>query len=291
MNLIGSAASVEDLWSIQWHPDVFAVVGTLVVGYVSALRYLGPVLAPKGPVVTRRQLLQFGTGVALVFIFAFWPVHDLATYLFSVHMFQHTVFSLVATPLLLLGTPQWLLSWVIKPVLPLLRRLVRPIPATLLFNGFIAISHSALWVNFTASNDFAHALAHTALISVAAVMWLPVLHQLPELPAMTPPVRMVYLFLQSVLPNVPTAFLVFAETGVYSWYVAAPRLFGIGVVEDQQTAGAIMKTGGTMIIWTTIAVMFFKWYNRSQREDAALRSSRQEAQGSTKDGVEVTAVA
>lgn len=270
MNLVASAASVEDLWSVQWHPDVFAVVGTLVVGYASALQFLGPRLAGDGPVVTRRQLTQFGAGVLLIFVFAFWPVHDLAAYLFSVHMLQHNVFSLVATPLLLLGTPPWLLTWLIRPILPVMRRLVRPIPATLLFNGFIAISHAAVWVNFTAANDLAHALAHVALITVAAVMWLPVIHRLRGLPPMSTPVRMVYLFLQSILPNVPTAFLVFAETGVYAWYTAAPRLFGIGVVEDQQTAGAIMKLGGTMVIWTTITVMFFRWYGRSERGEAEL---------------------
>lgn len=268
MILVADAVRGIDPWAIHAHYDVIAVVSSLVVAYTVALRRLGPRLAPAGqPIVTRRQLIQFGSGALLLFVFAFSPIHDIAEdYLFSVHMLQHTVFSLVMTALLLLGTPAWLLSWVIRPAVPLLRKLTRPIPATLLFNGFIAVSHAAVWVNYTVTHEPAHFAAHVGLVLVSAVMWLPILHRLPELPPMSAPVRMVYLFMQSVLPNVPTAFLVFAETGVYSWYVKAPRVFGIGVVEDQQTAGAIMKVGGTMIIWTTIVVMFFRWYSESERD-------------------------
>jgi len=268
VNLLADASRSIDPWALHIHVDVIAVVALLVGGYLTALRRLGPRLAPAGqPVATTRQRVQFFSGAGMLFVFAFWPIHDIAEdYLFSVHMLQHNVFSLIMTALLLLGTPAWLLSWVIRPIVPLLRKLTRPLPATLLFNGFIAVSHAAVWVNYTASHELAHFGAHLGLVFVSAVMWLPVIHRLPELPVMSSPVRMIYLFMQSVLPNVPTAFLVFTETGVYSWYVNAPRVFGIGGVEDQQTAGAIMKVGGTMIIWTTIVVMFFRWYAESERD-------------------------
>ncbi len=244
------------------HPDVWLVVGLLVAAYVFALWRVGPRLAPRGgPIATRRQRLQFGAGALLIFVFAEWPIHGIAEdYLFSVHMVQHTVFSLIATPLLLLGTPSWLVSWLIRPVLPVMRRLVRPLPATLLFNAVIVVSHAAPWVNFTAQHEWAHFLAHTLLVSAAAVMWLPVVHRLPELPQMSSPVRMVYLFFQSIVPNVPSAFLTFAERPLYEWYALAPRITGLSAVEDQQTAGAFMKVGGTALIWSIIVVLFFKWY-------------------------------
>lgn len=268
MILIATAARTADPWAVHIHYDVLIVVGALVAGYLVAIHRLGPRLAPPGaPSVTRRQGRQFTAGAVLMFVFAFWPIHDIAEdFLFSVHMIQHTAFSLVMTPLLLLGTPAWLLSWIIRPVLPVMQKLVRPVPATLLFNGFIAISHATFWVNYTVTNEPGHFAAHLLLVVVSAVMWLPVVHRLSDLPTMSHPVKMGYLFLQSVLPNVPTAFLVFAETGVYSWYVAAPRVFGISVIDDQQIAGAIMKVGGTMIIWSTIVVMFFRWYKESERD-------------------------
>lgn len=271
MSPLLAAVRSGDPWSFHLHADVFFVLAMLSIGYIEALRRLGPRLAPAGgPVATRKQKVLFGSGVALLFVFSYWPIHDLAEdFLFSVHMTQHTVFSLVAVPILLAGTPGWLVSWMIRPVLPVMRRLVRPLPASLLYNGVIAISHAAAWVNFTSSNELAHFLAHSLLVVTAAIMWLPVLHDRPELPTMSAPVKMVYLFAQSLLPNVPAIFLAFAESPLYQWYADAPRLFAtFDAIEDQQLAGAIMKTAGTMIIWGVIVVMFFRWYRDSERSGA-----------------------
>jgi putative membrane protein len=245
------------------------VTATIVVLYVEGLRRLGPRYAPAGrPVASRRQKVLFGIGAFLIFAAASWPMHDVAEdYLFSVHMTEHFILSLIAVPLLLVGTPAWLLSWIVRlrPVLPVARWLVRPVPATLLYNGVVAISHAAFYVNYTSSHEFAHFAAHTLLVVSAAIMWLPVCHQLPELRPMSAPVRMVYLFAQSLLPNVPAAFLAFAESPLYQWYLEAPRISPMSAVEDQQLAGAIMKIGGTLLLWSIIVVQFFRWYQESEK--------------------------
>lgn len=265
---VAAARMAQDPWRFHVDGSVFVVIAVLAFGYRQALVRLGPRLAPAGEAAaTRRQKVQFGSGCALLLAFASWPVHDVAErYLFSVHTVQHLVFSLIAAPLLLLGMPGWLVSWIIRPVLPVMRRLVRPLPASLAFNGVIALSHSATWVNYTSSHDLAHFFAHTLLVTTAMLMWLPLLHDRPELPRMSAPVKMVYLFAQSLLPNVPAIFLAFAERPLYEWYARAPRVWaGFGAVADQQLSGAIMKTSGTMIIWGTIVVMFFRWYRDSER--------------------------
>ena len=47
---------------------------------------------------------------AILWLAADWPIHDLAEhYLFSMHMVQHMLFTLVAAPLLIAGMPGWLL--------------------------------------------------------------------------------------------------------------------------------------------------------------------------------------
>ncbi len=270
--LVAATIRSGDPWALHPHASVFLVVALIGIGYREALRRLGPRLAPAGgPIATRRQKVQFAAGALLLFVFSSWPVHDLAEgYLFSVHMVQHVVYSLIAVPLMLVGTPGWLISWIIRPVLPVLRRTTRPLPASLLFNAFIALSHAAGFVNFTASHELPHFAAHTVLVLLSANMWLPVLHSRPELPKMSAPVRMVYLFAQSILPNVPSIFLAFAEHPIYQWYAHAPRVFQhFSAVEDQQLAGAIMKVSGTMIIWGVIVVMFFRWYRESERQGGA----------------------
>src|SRR5205823_5942123 len=67
------------------------------------------------------------------------PLHDLSDYyLFSAHMVQHLVLTLVVAPLLLAGTPGWMLDRLLAPLLrrPLGRgavRLTRPVPALALY--------------------------------------------------------------------------------------------------------------------------------------------------------------
>jgi putative membrane protein len=260
--VLSAAARTGDAWAFHVHADVFLVVSALVIAYIEGLRRLRPAGAPPA---TAKQKVWFGLGAFLMFAAASWPMHDIAEdYLFSVHMTEHFVLSLIAVPLLLLGTPAWLLSAVLRPVLPVARWVIRPLPASLLYNGVVAISHAAFYVNYTSSHELAHFAAHTLLVLVSAIMWLPVCHQLPELRPMSAPVRMVYLFAQSLLPNVPAIFLAFADSPLYAWYAAAPRISAMSAVEDQQLAGAIMKVGGTMLLWSIIVVQFFRWYQATE---------------------------
>jgi putative membrane protein len=69
---------------------------------------------------------------------------------------------------------------------------------------------------------------------------------------------MVYLFLMSVVPTVPAAWLTFAEGAVYKHYDIAIRVWGLSVTTDQQIAGAIMKTGGSIFLWSIIVFLWFK---------------------------------
>jgi len=57
-----------------------------------------------------------------------------------------------------------------------------------------------------------------------------------------------------------------SRTAVYDFYEQAPRVWGISAVEDQQIAGAIMKTAGSLILWSFIAVAFFRWYAKEEAE-------------------------
>lgn len=112
------------------HPDVVAVVALVAVAYWLALTRLAPRLLPAGePACTRRQARLLVAAVATLWVFSEWPVHDLAEgHLYSVHMLQHSVYTLVLPPLFILGTPPWLWHWLLRPVKGVFRRLVRAGP-------------------------------------------------------------------------------------------------------------------------------------------------------------------
>jgi putative membrane protein len=79
---------------------------------------------------------------------------------------------------------------------------------------------------------------------------------------------MLYLFLQSILPTVPASFLTFARAPVYHFYESVPRIWGIGVLNDQQIAGLIMKIGGGLLLWACIAAIYFRWSAKEERGES-----------------------
>ena len=257
-------------WEWHAHPDVWALVVGLGTLYWLALTRLGPRHVDQGrPVASRRQVTRFCLGLGALWLHADWPIHDIGEhYLFSVHMFQHIGFTLVAAPLLILGLPSWLLRWVARgaAVRFLMTKLARPLPAAVTFNLVTVLTHWPLVVEASVRNHPLHFLVHVVIFTSAVLMWFPVLNTLPEFPRLSPGARMVYVFLQSVIPTVPASFLTFGEGLLYPFYGEAPRPFAMTALEDQRLAGAMMKIYAGLLLWSVIVVIFFRWYARDQRE-------------------------
>lgn len=254
------AASIPAFTS---HPDVLLVVALIVVGYETALTRLGPVLAPAGTaIVTRTQHVCFALGAFTILLASYWPIHDLAEgYMYSVHMVQHLLYTMVAAPLLLLGTPAWLARWILSPrwLFLTVRNLSKFVPAIVTFNLIIVLTHWPAFVDFTLRSALAHFLAHTLLLASAFLIWMPILSPVPEIPRLSPIGRMVFLFLQTIVPTIPASFLTFGQHPLYRRYESLPKLWDISALDDQLTAGLIMKIGAGMLLMTLIAVIFFRW--------------------------------
>jgi len=67
--------------------------------------------------------------------------------------------------------------------------------------------------------------------------------------------------------TVPAGWLTFAEGTVYKHYDTPIRVWGVSVSNDQQMAGAIMKLGGSISLWTIIIVMFVRTFVRTFRRE------------------------
>ena len=195
--------------------QVLGITIALVGGYVYGLRRLGPRLSPTTEqAVTGRQIAWFASGVALYFLFEAWPLHDIAERsLYSVHMVQHLLLAFVVPPALLKGTPSWLLRYLVRPVLPVLRLLTRPLVALLVFNAALAWLHAPGVVAGMLDNAFFHAAAHAIVVGGAFLMWWPVLGPIPDL-RLSPPAAIGYLFLQSLVPLIRVVPDVCYGTGV-----------------------------------------------------------------------------
>lgn len=249
---------------------MWLLIATLAVAYWYLIARVGPRAVRGGePVVDRRHVRNFTFGLGLLWLGSDWPIHDVGEhYLLSVHMAQHLIFTLMAPPLLMLGLPPWLQRrlWGSGVRAAVLRFAGRPLLAGVIFNTVFVLSHWPAVVDAALKSEPVHFVVHAVLVLAAALMWFPVLNRLAGLPQMGYPGRMLYLFLQSVVPTVPASFLTFATGVIYKFYEEAPRAFSITAVEDQQLAGAIMKVYGGLVLWMVIVVMFFRWYAISQRK-------------------------
>ncbi|MGK2947469.1 MAG: cytochrome c oxidase assembly protein [Acidimicrobiales bacterium] len=262
---LAQQAQSADFWRWVPHPEVWLLVGGLVGLYVYAARVIGPKVVPAGTEpVTRSQKRWFALGILLLWVATDWPVHDIGEqYLYLVHMGQHTVLTLVMPPVLLMATPEWLARLVIGngAVSRWVHRLARPVPAALAFNAVALLSHWQLIVNTSSQNGLFHYGMHTVIVVTAFLLWIPVFGPLPEL-RISMPAQMLYLFVTSIVPTVPGAWLTFAEGALYSAYDTPDRLWGLSVTTDQQVAGLFMKLGAGTYLWVIIAGIFFTWASR-----------------------------
>ena len=267
------------------HLDVWVLVATAGLLYFAAVRRerarRGRDDGAGGPVVTRGQVGAFAGGLAVLLVASDWPIHDVAEgYLYSVHMVQHLLFTLAASVLILLGTPAWMARRLLGldrsadgPTrrLRVVRVLSTPLAGLAQFNLVLVLSHWPAVVEATVRYHPLHFVAHAVLLTSAVLMWMPVASPLREVRRATPPMQMLYLFLQTVVPTVPASFLTFGAHPLYHVYETFPRLWGISALDDQQTAGLIMKIAGGFYLWIIIAVIFFRWYAREERTEQGAR--------------------
>jgi putative membrane protein len=260
-------ASVADLavspWRFQAHPEVWLLVVFLVAAYIYAARVIGPVVVKAGPVITTKQRNAFIAAIFLLWMGSDWPVHDIAEeYLYSAHMFQHMVLSYFMPPLVLLSIPKWMFDAVFGSgkTRAIINWLAKPVIAGVLFNVVVMITHIPTLVNQSVTNGLLHYSLHILLVTTALLVWLPICG--PDLQLhLQSGGKMIYLFLMSVVPTVPAAWLTFAEGAVYKHYDIAVRVWGLSVTTDQQVAGAIMKTGGAVFLWSIVVFLFFKRFS------------------------------
>ena len=242
----------ESPWAWDLHPDVIVVMATIVAAYAVAVTCLGPrIVEPGQPLVTRRQLIPLASGLTLLWAFSAWPIHNLAEgFSYTVHMVQHTIYTVVVPPLLILGTPTWLWRWALRPVMPAFRALVRPPVAAVVYSTIAAATHLPVLADSAVRSGPSHLAQHAALLTAAFLAWWPLTSTMPEAPRLTwPPWRIVYLFAISLVPSIAGSFLIYAQTPVYRAYDPYPHLFGLDTLED-------LRTGGVVMEWAEAIVLF-----------------------------------
>lgn len=206
--------------------------------------------------------LAFYTALALLFLSLNGPLHDLSdSYLFSAHMVQHLVLTMAVVPLLIFGTPGWMLRPALRSraVSTIARALTRPVVGYAVFNVAMIAWHLPPLYNLAMANHNVHVLQHLIFLATATLVWWPLLSPLPELPPLSHAMRMLYVVLLMIPMNVIGLMITYADEVLYPAYEVAPRIVALSPHEDQLVGGLIMWIPGTFILIGVATVMFFRW--------------------------------
>jgi putative membrane protein len=215
--------------------------------------------------------VYFAAGLLVLFGSLNGPVHDISDYyLFTGHMVQHLVLTFVAPPLLLLGTPGWMLrpALAVPAVATFARFVTAPRVAFALFNLVLAVWHLPPMYNSAMYYHEVHIVQHLMFLVTATISWWPLLSPMPELPRLSYPGQMLYSFLMTLPMTIVSVFIVYADHVLYPAYASAPRLWGLSPLEDQRLGGLIMWIPGGLFFYLLTSIIFFKW-SSSQRDDRA----------------------
>jgi putative membrane protein len=246
-----------------WNADPVVVASLVALGGAYAVAVVQRRRSDPAVRVAFRQVLSFYAALAVLGGVITGPLHDLSDYyLFSAHMVQHLVLAFAMPPLLLYGTPGWMLEpFLRRPiVLALARYLTRPTGAFAAFNLVMTVWHLPPLYNLAMEVHPIHVVQHLMIMAASVLLWWPVLSPSAELPRAPYPVQLLYLFVVGLPMVVVSIFITMADTVLYSYYAAAQRVWpGLSPHADQHLGGLIMWIPGGLVFLVAISVVFFRW--------------------------------
>ncbi len=236
------------------------------------------------------RMALFFLGLAAFVLALASGIEVIAGDLFSVHMLQHMLLTIVAAPLLMLGAP-------VRPILRGLpavvrARVVRPLAGNRVMRGLLHVLRHPLvavgiyvgglylwhWPSLydaAVENDALHALEHAHFFIGALLFWSVVIDPEPFKGTLPYAARIVYLLLAGAAQNTLLGgLLAFSSRVLYAHYGARAAVLGVDALTDQRVGGAIMWVPGDAIFLIAASGAFFLWLEVEEREQRRREQGR-----------------
>lgn len=232
-------------------------------------------LAARGDSPGSRRAACFGVGLFLVAAALNSPLETIAAhYLLLIHLLQNALVADLAPPLLLLGlTPAMRtsltrlggrpLAWSTRPQVAL--------PVWLLaWYG----THAAPFYDWALRSGWGLNLEHAILIAAGLLFWWPLVSG-----RLSSAAALAYLGVGFV----GSAFLglayIFSTRPFYSFYVQAPRLWGLSAARDQNLGGVLMNAEQTLVFLAAITWFILRLFAEEDERNRATAAGGSRAAG------------
>ncbi|MGH7985992.1 MAG: cytochrome c oxidase assembly protein [Candidatus Binataceae bacterium] len=260
------------------HAAAGPLPGLVIDAGIVALAALYAAVALGGSRRPRRgQVAAFAAGLMLMAGVMSGPLERLALdRLFTAYIAQQIALVMLVAPLLLLGTPDWMLRPLLanRFVAPLWRRITHPFLTVLIFAAFFASIHFPAICNRVCHVHQFYYGIRLMLLVVGVLLWWPILSPLPEFPRLSYPVQILYLFSLTIPMVAISAPITFSRSILYTFYAEGAHPWGIPPLEDQALGGLLMWVGDGFYILSVITVIFFRWMAH-EASDGPLASATQ----------------
>lgn len=218
-------------------------------------------------------------GIAAIAVALMSGIERYDTVLFSVHMVQHLLLSLLAAPLLAFAGPITLALRVAAPqtrrrwILPILHsRLVRglsfPVVAWVLFAAVMWAAHFSPLFDLALEDPLIHQVEHGLFLGSAMLFWWPAVGADPSPWRMSHPARALYVFLQMPQNTFLAVAILGAQAPLYEHYATIQRAWGPTPLADQQAAAGIMWLVGDLAFLAVILLLVAGWMRHDERRTA-----------------------
>jgi putative membrane protein len=216
----------------------------------------------------RRRSSCFVAAILALVVALVSPLHAAGGALFSAHMVQHGVLTMVAAPLLVAAdawrmlrrslprAPRRALGAVLaqQRVHAALRMLTAPTAAFLLHAAALLLWHLPPLYDAGVADDRLHALEHASFFVTALLFWHPVLAPRKRV-RLSLAVGALYLFAATLASGALGAALALSGSVWYDAHLATTGPFGLSPLDDQRLAGLIMWVPAGLIYLGTLVPM------------------------------------
>jgi cytochrome c oxidase assembly factor CtaG len=230
--------------SFSFEPLYLALVAVAAVLYVRAARSDRP---------PRRRAQSFTVGLVLIAASLNSPLETIADHrLLMIHLLQNGLIADVAPPLLLLGLTPAMRAAIARRGGRVFATATRARVALPLWLAAWYGTHLAGFYNWALDSGWALNIEHGLLILGGLLFWWPLVTGRLAVPA-----AIAYLGAGFVASSFLGLAFIFSTRPFYSFYVHAPRLWGLSPIRDQNLGGILMNAEQTLVF--LIAIGWFVW--------------------------------
>lgn len=279
----------EELWS----PMFFFAMAAVVILYFYLVGPWRLKHFPEEKGATGMQKTMFVAAVLFFYLCHGGPLNLLGHLMFTFHMVNMSVSYLIVPPMVLMAVPGYVWRRMFgAPFWRKFRFLMHPIATLVLFNMLFSIYHVPAVHDYVMTNFTVHRLYYAVLLITSFMMWWQIACPVKEWARLTDLKKMAYVFANGVLLTPACALIIFAPGSLYATYndpqvwatamgycmsrdtsilleeFSGPQFFNLmGVAEDQQLGGIIMKLVQELMYGIILAYIFRQWFKREHTED------------------------